>query len=83
MAKRYLDEVIDQMIAFIPDEEVNFIASLQNIQESCRYTAPEAMMDRWVEAACLLKDEMGEPHFENGDWRQKVYRVWMDMDVGD
>jgi hypothetical protein len=83
MAKknRELTEVIDSMLAVVPREEKALIESLEGRRNSCGYTAPEAMRDRWVEVAALLHEYLGKS-LPDEDWKRKVYYIWMDVEAG-
>lgn len=72
---RDLVEVLDQMIAVIPQEErdtdqeaEDLVNDLRNIQNSATYAAPELMRMWWEEASFILSGAFTEPtkdwHFE-------------------
>lgn len=85
---RELSEVIDQMLAVIPDHEDNLRAILESKRGSAIVSAPEQMHFWWRETAMELEDffcvvvdgEPQPPKLEDGSWQQKVYNIWMNID---
>jgi len=53
---RKLNDVIDQILEIAPELEDKF----RSLKESVMYTAPEAMQDRWWQAAAILENNTAE-----------------------
>ncbi len=64
---RNLAYVLEQVLAKVPPQE-NLRKGLLSIQESARYSSPEAVTNLWIRTSHLLGRELGEPslpwHFE-------------------
>lgn len=43
----YLPDVIDQMLAVIPETETDFISELVKNKDSAKYSSPETTRLRW------------------------------------
>lgn len=51
---RYLPEVIDEIVAVLPDEEASLRSALLSVRQSAIYAPPELQTERWWQAAMVL-----------------------------
>lgn len=79
---RNLINVIEAILDYIPEMEVNFRKAMRGVMKDELYRAPEAQ--DWGRAATLLSVYMRE--FENNgpgyqwkeDWCEMVIKIWKD-----
>jgi hypothetical protein len=70
---RNLVDVIDQMIAVIPETEKQLRGRLESLKTTCVYSSPEQDSARWSHCAEILMGEIGEPVTE---WQKKVAEIF-------
>ncbi len=70
---RDIGEVIDRMLAVVPEGETELRARLKKVQEKSWFTAPEAMGSVWRYLSLVLSDAM--PEADTVDWQAKVCRI--------
>lgn len=86
---RKLEEVIAQMLLVIPGDQDHLRATLESHRSSALYASPELLQFRWRETAMELEDTFCEkvdgkvlpPKLEPGSWQEKVYNIWMGLNV--
>ena len=76
MSERNIVEVIDQVLAIVPENYETLHRQLKSISYSAGYTPPEGMRDRWYDASIALQDALGSDL--KLLWVQEVNDIWMD-----
>lgn len=79
---RQLDQVIDQMLAEIPQEEKDLREGLEHVKYKCGYRAPEMAKESWTEAAWMLADRFGGED-PDSDWGKKIQAIWLGKPKGE
>jgi hypothetical protein len=82
---RNLADVIERLLALIPEDQQKLRAELKKVQDSSRYCPPENMGMFWQEGALALQLTIGPDILmpdgtirpEVTDWRRDVLNVWM------
>jgi len=74
---RNLDEVIADMLPFVPEE---LRQRLSHVLENIPYTPPEALDMRWLEVQQHLNAFLPESIDELNDWQKKMLKVWTGKD---
>lgn len=72
MSKRDLCEVINKVMAKVPEDWPTLLARLNDLHGSVRFTAPEVMGQRWADLAVILEESIGEP--EHG-WQEEISAI--------
>jgi hypothetical protein len=73
--------VIDQVIEAVPDDfelKPSLVAELEGRKTSCKYTAPELMGTRWVEASLIIEDYCRKELDTGALWAFTVLKIWAD-----
>ena len=70
--ERNLSEVLNKIVR-VADCDERLIKRLVPIKAKLYQTPPEAMQDRWTQAASIILDEIGEPQV---DWEREVVNIW-------
>lgn len=86
---RKLEEVILQMLLVIPGDQDHLRATLESHRSSALFSSPETLMFRWEQTALELEatfceaidGEVQPPKLEPGSWQEKVFNIWMDINV--
>jgi hypothetical protein len=71
---RNLSEVIDAMLAEVPETETALVAGLKRIKQSIGYVAPEGMTIWWRNTQSMLVNEVGVPKC---DWQDRVANIFV------
>lgn len=74
---RLLTEVLDKVLALIPESEVDLRDELSKAQRSAQYGAPEAQYLYWERAQAALHTYTPDPP---PDWAVDVIRLWNSAD---
>lgn len=72
--ERKITEVIDQVVAKLPDSEVDVRLYLVQLRQSCIYTAPELMGDRWGQFSLILEDNLPDPA-TGPEWTREIVEI--------
>ena len=73
---RHLPDVIDAMLALIPESEKDFRARLTSVKADCNWTAPEAMWKRWDAAQWAVRDALFPPREPQPKWLDEVVALY-------
>lgn len=74
---RYLHNVIDQMLAVIPDNYDNLICALKSLRSSAAFAAPEMQPFWWNETYKVLVNYVfGKDVWNDLDWQEKLRKIW-------
>lgn len=71
---RDLADVLDRMLAVIPESEDDLRAMLKGIRSSVGYTAPEVMPELWRATQHQLQSKLGGP--ATTPWHFDVVTIW-------
>ena len=69
---RYLPDVLKLVIAEVPVNEHELIASLKDLKSSAEFAAPEMHSMWWQELGMLLNDEIPDPKEQ---WHFKIGKI--------
>ena len=70
---RNLPEVIDQMLAVIPEGHA-IVPVLADIKSSAQFTAPETEVTWWHTVSDTLQEFLGDPTTD--EWKQEVAKIF-------
>ncbi len=71
---RDLSEVIDRIIAVIPDGNDRTVELLKNVKKSCPYVAPELYPNLWRKCRDILCSNFGNP--EGCEWKMEISNIF-------
>lgn len=74
MADRSIVKVIDTMLEQMPPG-TPIEHDFKSLRDSCSYTAPELMRDRWLQGSQLLAEHFGKDGPQVG-WEQRIVDIW-------
>lgn len=69
---RTIDQVIDEILAFVPSDEFVLRERLENLNSESGFRAPEAMWMSWVKLAEVLTECIGKP---TQNWHFQIIQV--------
>ncbi len=75
---RDIIEVIDKIIAAIPETEEVLIRSINSVRKSAMYCPPEGMVLMWKKLCWTLSNQMPEP--PELDWEKKISSIICDKE---
>lgn len=77
---RNINTVILDIIELIPEENKDFINSLNRILKNFIYTAPEMINSKhyWNELSIILNQHIKEDDYNNKFWAKKIIDILMD-----
>lgn len=75
---RYLPDVVEQILAVIPETEIALINSWNSIRQSALFAAPENMNLHWNRGGELLSDNFPDAANLN-EWQTKIIKIWMNL----
>lgn len=73
---RRLDLVLEAIKKLVPQDfpqRENLLAALNDTISSYKYTAPEAIGQRWRQASVILGEFLGDP---KEDWKKEIVMVY-------
>jgi hypothetical protein len=74
---RNLEDVIDQMTPFIPQDEEGFLSALDSIKKSAIVSAPEMRRHWWFTAAYTLTAHLPNENEPFNEWQCRVRDIWL------
>ena len=80
--RRRLDEVIDLIIAELPEDEKTLRDRLTDVKNSYQFRPPEMWRVSWEEAGLAFEERFGNAVPEE-PWELKIYSIWMRRPEGD
>lgn len=72
---RYLPDVLERMIACVPEEHDYYKKGLESIRQSALYAAPEAMYLHWDRTYDFLVDNTTKD-IKDTEWIGKIVSIW-------
>jgi hypothetical protein len=72
---RDIKQVINDVIAEIPETDAALISDLKKLLRSCSYSAPEMAGHRWTQGSLILGHHIPEPV---EDWQKRAVDIWTD-----
>lgn len=73
---RYLPDVIEQMLAVVPESEEDLRRDLGNLRASALYAAPEIMGRWWRSSAETLIARFGKAPQLDAQWKRQMFDIW-------
>jgi len=76
---RNIHTVVERIKALIPDSyalSAHVNASLDNILDSAKYTAPELMYARWIQVSTVLQNNLPQPTPDAPQWALEIRDVF-------
>lgn len=73
---RDLCEVIDQMLAAIPEDQVILREKLTDHYEAIRVSPPEMIFFHWNEVGDTLYQYVFSNFYPEVGWQEKIERIW-------
>lgn len=73
---RNLCEVIDQMLAVIPEDQTELRASLKNHKQSAEFAPPEMISIHWNNVGDTLYYYVFSNFYPEIGWQEKIERIW-------
>lgn len=78
---RDIIKVITEMINKIPSTEIEFLSQLNNLIDSCKYTAPEMIGLRWEQLTEIVNEYIVvEPESLN-EWQRNVISIFVNKSI--
>lgn len=76
---RDITVIIDAVISCLPSEGYSsVIIELERIKKNVFYTAPEIMVDRWLDLTLCLHHKLPNPDTSDApEWARKIKRIMM------
>lgn len=74
MSGRNIEEVIDRVLALVPETETALRADLERVKFGSRFRAPETMWASWEAGTNVLLRHLSERR--GAAWVESVRKVW-------
>ena len=73
--------VFSDIYNLIPEEEIEFIKSMQNFRDTLRHSSPERLKDDihlWHHIDNIINNNITKEHYYSKDWCKKIIDIYID-----